>query len=149
MPPLDPLRIREHLHGHLGWLAVLALAHPAVLLRNHRRRAHLSVALAVGVSTLAAAVGISLYGPYRERLRQPIFASARSVGYLFERKEHLAFAAVLLGWAGAASYFGAISAADGVRDPLRKAAHCAFVAATACALIAATLATVVATYRTF
>jgi hypothetical protein len=119
------------------------------LLRNHRRRAHLSVALAVGVSTLAAAVGISLYGPYRERLRQPIFASARSVGYLFERKEHLAFAAVLLGWAGAASYFGAISAADGVRDPLRKAAHCAFVAATACALIAATLATVVATYRTF
>lgn len=77
MPPLDPLRIREHLHGHLGWLAVLALAHPAILLRNHRRRAHLSVALAVGVSTLAAAVGVSLYGPYRERLRQPIFASAR------------------------------------------------------------------------
>ena len=57
--PLDPLRIGEHLHGHLGWLAVLALAHPAILLRNHRRRAHLSVGLAVGISTLAAALGIA------------------------------------------------------------------------------------------
>jgi hypothetical protein len=149
LPPLDPLRIGEHLHGHLGWLAVLALAHPAILLRNPRRRAHLSVALAVGVSTLAAAMGVSLYGPYRERLRQPIFASARSVGYLFERKEHLAFAAVLLGWAGAASYVGALAAADGVRGPLRQVSHWAFMVSTAFALIAAALGTVVATYRTF
>jgi hypothetical protein len=149
VPPLDPARIREHLHGHLGWLAVLALAHPAVLLRNHRRRAHLSVVLAVGVSTLAAGLGVSIYGPYRERLRQPIFASARSLGYLFERKEHLAFAAVLLGWVGAATYFGALPAASDVRGPLRLAAHWAFVVSTACALIAAALGTVVATYRTF
>lgn len=149
VPPLDPTRIREHLHGHLGWLAVLALAHPAVLLRDHRRRAHLSVALAVGVSTLAGVLGVSIYGPYRERLRQPIFASARSLGYLFERKEHLAFAAVLLGWAGAASYFGAIGAQGDVREPLRLAAHWAFLASMACALIAAALGTIVATYRTF
>jgi hypothetical protein len=149
VPPLDPLRIGEHVHGHLGWLAVLALAHPAVLLRNHRRRAHLSVSLAVGVSTLAAAIGVWLYGPYREKLRQSIFISAPGVGYLFERKEHLAFAAVLLGWAGAASYFGAVPAGSDVRVPLRQAAHWAFVFSTACALTAAALGTLVATYRTF
>jgi len=149
VPPLDPLRIREHLHGHLGWLAVLALAHPAILLRNHRRQAHLSVALAVGVSTLAAALGVWLYGPYRAQLRQPIFAFAPSVGYLFERKEHLAFAAVVLGWAGGTAYFGAVTAGADVRDPMRRAAHWAFVCSTACAAIAALLGTLVATYRTF
>jgi hypothetical protein len=101
------------------------------------------------LSTLAAGIGVWLYGPYREKLRQSIFISAPRVGYLFERKEHLAFAAVLLGWAGAASYFGAVQAGNEVRVPLRQAAHWAFVFSTACALTAAALATFVATYRTF
>jgi hypothetical protein len=148
LPPIDPLRIREHLHGHLGWLAVVALAHPAVFLRRPGRRAHLSVLLAVSMSTAAAAVGISLYEPYREKLRQPIFVAAPALGYLFERKEHLAFAAVVLGWAGAAAYFGAPQSGDG-HAPLRRAAHWAFVASTVCAFIAAALGTIVAAYRTF
>jgi hypothetical protein len=149
VPPLDPLRIGEHLHGHLGWLAVLALAHPAILLRNHRRRAHLSVGLAVGISTLAAALGVWLYGPYRTLVRRAIFASAPGMGYLFERKEHLAFGAILLAWAGAVAYVGAIPASGEVRESLRKVAHRAFVLSAMCALTAAALGTVVATYRTF
>lgn len=94
-------------------------------------------------------MGVSLYGPYREKLRQSIFISAPRVGYLFERKEHLAFAAVVLGWVGAASYFGAFPAGNDARGPLRRAAHWAFVFSTACAFTAAALGTFVATYRTF
>ncbi len=151
MPPLDPLRVGEHLHGHLGWLAALALAHPAILLRNHGRRAHLSVALAVAVCTLAGAVGASLYPAYREKLRQPIFAQAPSIGFLFERKEHLAFGALLFAWMGAAAYWGASAryVDVGARTSLRKAAHWAFVASAILAFATAGLGTVIAVYRTF
>jgi hypothetical protein len=149
LAPLDPLRIGEHVHGHLGWLAVASLAHPAILLRHDRRRADWSVALAVTLSTSAAALGVWLYGPYREGLRQAIFEASPTVGYLFERKEHLAFGAVLLGWAGAAAYFGASQAAGDVRSRLRRAAHVAFALSAVSALVAAVLGTVVAAYRSF
>ena len=54
---------------------------------------------------------------------------APSLGYLFERKEHLAFGAIFLAWVGALSYVAALRYADvGGRDALRKAAHWSFVA---------------------
>ncbi len=151
MPPLDPFRVGEHVHGHLGWLAAIALAHPAILLRNYRRRAHLSVTLAVAVGTLAGAIGASLYPAYREKLRQPIFAQAPSVGFLFERKEHLAFGALLFAWTGAVAYWGANAryVDVGLRTSLRRTAHWAFVASALLAFATATLGTVVAVYRTF
>jgi len=150
MPALDLARVGEHLHGHLGWLAAIALVHPAILLRHHQRRAHLSVALAVTLATLAGAIGASLYPSYRERLRQPIFAHAAVVGYLFERKEHLAFGAILLAWVGAVAYASAFRYADvGDRDALRKAAHWAFVGSAVLSLVTAVLGTIVASYRTF
>jgi hypothetical protein len=146
---LDPLRVQEHLHGHLGWLAAIALIHPAVLLRQSRRRAHLSVGLAVGLVTLAATLGITMYDAYRERLRQPIYASSATIGYLFERKEHLAFGVLLFTWAGGIAYAGAAFADGAVRESLRKVAHHAFVVAAALAVVTATLGTVVAAYKTF
>jgi hypothetical protein len=150
MPALDLARVGEHLHGHLGWLAAIALVHPAILLRRHDRRAHLSVALAVALATLAGGIGASLYPAYRERLRQPIFAQAPGVGYLFERKEHLAFGAILLAWTGAVAYVAAHRYADTVgRDALRKAAHWAFVASALLGVATALLGTIVASYRTF
>lgn len=150
MPALDLARVGEHVHGHLGWLAAIALVHPAILLRRHERRAHLSVALAVCVVTFAGALGASLYPAYRERLRQPIFAQAPGVGFLFERKEHLAFGAVLLAWVGALAYAAAFRYADvGGRDALRKAAHWSFVASALLGVMTALLGTVVASYRTF
>jgi hypothetical protein len=147
--PLDPLRVSEHVHGHLGWLAAIALVHPAILLRKPRRKAHLSVGLAVGVVTLVGCLGVALYPDYRDKLRQSMFQHAPTMGYLFERKEHLAFGAILLAWAGAAAYFGAIPLEGETRDRLRKAAHWAFVAAAALTVTTAVLGTLVAAYKTF
>jgi hypothetical protein len=150
MPAPDLARVGEHWHGHLGWLAAIALVHPAILLRRHERRAHLSVALAVGMATLAGAIGASLYPSYRERLRQPIFAQAPGLGYLFERKEHLAFGAIVLAWTGAVTYLAATRYEDvGGRDALRKASHWAFVASALLSVVTALLGTIVASYRTF
>jgi hypothetical protein len=146
---VELLRVAEHVHGHLGWLAAIALLHPAILLRRTQRRAHLSVALAVAGVTAVGAIGVALYGDFRERLRQSIFVGAPAIGYLFERKEHLAFGAILLAWAGGIAYAGAIRVDGEARVSLRRAAHWAFVASAAMAIIAAAFGTVVAAYKTF
>lgn len=146
---IDPIRIAERVHGHLGWLAAIALVHPAILLRRTKRKAHLSVALSVGMVSLVFALGCGIYGAYRDRLRQGMFQQAASIGYLFERKEHLAFGALLLAWAGGLAYFGATRVEDPARESLRKAAHWAFVAAALLALVTATLGIVVASFKTF
>jgi hypothetical protein len=146
---LDPLRVAEHLHGHIGWLTAIALVHPAVLLRSAKRRAHLSVGLAATAATVTGVLGVSLYNPYRDRLRQPIFAQAPGIGYLFERKEHLAFGAIVLAWAGAVAYAAATRADGRVRESLRRSAHWAFVSSAVLALATAVLGTIVATYKTF
>jgi uncharacterized membrane protein len=155
-PRFDTARLGEHIHGHLGWLSAIALVHPAIFLRRRDRRAHLSVALSVGLTTLAGALGASLYPSYRERLRPRIFAQAPAVGYLFERKEHLAFGAIAFAWAGALVYAAAAlrvsnasDAEPGVRDALRKAAHWSFVASAVLAALTAVLGTCVASYATF
>jgi hypothetical protein len=149
VPPLDPLRLEEHVHGHLGWLAAIALVHPAVLLRRPKRKAHLSVALGAGLVTVVGGLGVAQYGDYRDKLRQAIFQHAPTIGYLFERKEHLAFGAILLAWGGGVAYVGASRLEGETRDNLRRAAHWSFVAAATMALAAAVLGTVVAAYRTF
>jgi hypothetical protein len=146
---LEPLRLIEHIHGHLGWLAAAVLVHPAVVLRSRTRRAHLAVGFAAGFVTVTAAIGLWLYVAYRERLKQGIFMHAPAVGLLFERKEHLAFGAVLLAWAGTAAYFTAPRAEEGTRLLLRTIAFRAFCASSALAVLTAVLGTVVAAYRTF
>jgi hypothetical protein len=145
----DIVRVAEHVHGHLGWLAAATLVHPAILLRRPKRKAHLSVALAVALPTMVGALGMWIYGPYRDRIKQHIFLDARWIGLLFERKEHLAFAAILLSWAGAAAYALAIRAEDATRDSLRVFAFRAFVAAAALAVSVAALGTIVASFRSF
>ncbi|MDP9034166.1 MAG: hypothetical protein M3O50_05125 [Myxococcota bacterium] len=149
MPLLDPLRLEEHVHGHLGWLAAAALVHPAILLRRPRRRAHVAVGLAVALVSVTGVLGVLLYGPYRDTLRQPLFARSAGLGYLFERKEHLAFGALLLAWAGAIAYAAELRADGSLRDSLRRVAQFAFVAAAALAALTAALGTVVAAYSTF
>jgi hypothetical protein len=146
---MDVARIAEHVHGHLGWLTAAALLHPAILLRNPARKAHLAVAFATGFATLEGTIGVWLYGPYRDRLKQHIFIEAPSIGLLFERKEHLAFGAILLAWAGASAYAAALRADPGVKPPLRAFAFRAFVVAAGLAILTAGLGTVVASYKTF
>lgn len=150
MTLIDPLRIQEHVHGHIGWLAAIALVHPAIVLRQSQRKAHLAVGLAMGVVTLAGGLGAAIYGDYRDRLRQSIFQHAPVIGYLFERKEHLAFGATFLAWAGTAAYIVATRMQQGeTRQRLRKAAHWSFVAAAAMAVVTAALGTMIAAYKTF
>src|SRR5438105_2845565 len=115
---LDPIRLTEHLHGHAGWLAAAILIHPAVVLRDKKRRAHLAVIIATTFVTLACGAGMWLYVFYRERLKQGIFQTGPAFGLLFERKEHLAFGALVLAWAGAAAYFAATRAKDDLRVTL-------------------------------
>ncbi len=147
--PIDPIRLAERIHGHLGWLAAIALVHPAILLRNPRRKAHLSVGFAVGTITAVFTVGCLIYGAYRDRLRQHIFQEGPSIGFLFERKEHLAFGALLLAWAGGLAYVAATRADGPLRDSLRRASHWAFVIACLLALVTASLGIVIAAFKTF
>lgn len=149
MTLIDPVRIQEHVHGHIGWLAAISLIHPAIVLRRTKRRAHLAVGLSVGIVTLAGGLGAYLYPDYRDRLRQSIFQHSRLIGYLFERKEHLAFGAFLLAWAGAMAYIAATRLEGDTRERLRRAAHWAFIAAAAMAVVTAALGTMIASYKTF
>jgi hypothetical protein len=136
---LETLRLLEHVHGHLGWLAVAAMIHPAIMLRRTERRAPISVVLAALLPTLCGALGALLYPSYSKLVRRAVYVASMRHGLLFERKEHLAFAAIALSWAGCALYF----AKKG------RVAHLAFVAAAGLALISATLGTIVASFRSF
>jgi hypothetical protein len=149
LDPLDMLRLIEHVHGHLGWLAAALLVHPAVVLRRRNRRAHLAVGLSTTLVTVASAIGVWLYTAYRERLKQGIFLQTPAIGLLFERKEHLAFAAVVLAWAGAAAYFAAPRASPEVCLQMRTIAFRAYVAAAGLAIVVVALGTIVAVYKSF
>ena len=146
---LDLARLFEHVHGHLGWLAVAVLVHPAIVLRRPERRAHLAVVLATVLVSLAGGLGAWLYVAYRERLKQQIFIHAPGIGLLFERKEHLAFAAIVLAWSGCVAYFVAPRATPALRGTLRTIAFRSYVASAALATIVAILGTIVAVYRSF
>jgi hypothetical protein len=112
------------------------------LLRRAGRYAHLSVGLAVALVTVAAAMGVAMYDDYREKLRQPIFASSVRMGYLFERVA--AFA-----WIGAITYVAGVVADAQLRELLWMVFRRAFIVSAALALATAVLGTAVATYRTF
>jgi hypothetical protein len=149
MPEFEPLRVLEHVHGHLGWLSAAALLHPAILLRSPRRNAHLAVWLATGFLTVTGALGAYLYAPYRDQVKQQLFIHAPAVGYLFERKEHLAFGAILLSWAGAIAYTAAGRAEEPVRRSLLTLAFRACVLACALTVCTAVLGVAVAVVKTF
>ena len=132
------LRLVEHIHGHAGWLSAVALLHPAIVLRKSRGGAW-AVGLSTTLVTVVAALGVWLYTPYRQLLRQSLFQTAPAIAYLFERKEHLAFGAVMFAWCGALAYVA----------QRRVLSHRAYVAASVLAVLAAVLGTAVASHRTF
>jgi len=143
-------RLVEHVHGHVGWLAALALVHPAILLRRRRRRALLSAVAGTALCTLAGVLGALMYRDYRERIKPLLFSEAPAFGWAFERKEHLGTAAVLLAWAGLSAHWAAHSSTTaGMNEPLGRLAHWAYVAAAVSALLAASLGVAVACQRSF
>ena len=95
--------------------------------------------------TLAGGLGLWLYPAYRARLKQEIFIHAPAIGWTFERKEHLAYAAILLAWCALA----AMAASRLTREPeravdLQRVARLAGIAAAALALAASVMAAIVA-----
>ncbi|HEX7665534.1 MAG TPA: hypothetical protein VF407_13505 [Polyangiaceae bacterium] len=146
---IDPIRLLQHVHGHVGWLAAAVLVHPAIVLRR-KKKADWAVGSAVGLATIAGGMGAWLYPSYRERLKQGIFQEAPAIGYLFERKEHLAFAAVALAWVGGLAYVVARTTDESpTRDSLRKASQVSFTIAAALAIVVAALGTTIAAFRSF
>ena len=108
----------------------------------------LVAAIATVLATLAAVMGAAMYPAYRTHIKPALFAEAPAIGWAFERKEHLATAAVLLAWVGLAAHFAA-RPADGDTTRFARIAHGAYVGAAICALVTASLGIAVACQRSF
>jgi hypothetical protein len=143
------LRVLERIHGHLGWLAIAALSHPAILLRRLQRRARLSVALATTTAVATALLGARIYPSYREQLKQRIFIEHPALGWSFERKEHLAVGAIAFALTGCLAHFAVPMFQPPARDHVARLAHRSFVASFVLATIVGLLGIAVAAYKSF
>jgi hypothetical protein len=144
------LRVLERVHGHLGWLTVVALVHPAILLRNPRRRARLSVLLATSLAIATSLLGATIYPEYRSRLKQHIFIEAPRIGWLFERKEHLAVGVVSFAVAGCLAHLSQpLFGDEQTRGTVARLAHHAFIAAFVLGVLVGILGVAVASTRSF
>jgi energy-converting hydrogenase Eha subunit E len=105
------------LHAWLGYASTFAVALPLALSRA-RRRTRL-VASAVGTLLLVAATlsGLLRVEDYQQGARQALFVRSERIGWLFERKQHLAVGAALL---AVVSFAAAVARARrrSVRDAL-------------------------------
>jgi hypothetical protein len=142
------LRAFAHVHGHLGWLAALALAHPAVMLRRPRRRVLTVAAAATILVTAAGALGALIYPRYREIVKPALFAATPLAGELFERKEHFGVLAIVLAWAGLALAALAQRRSDD-QPEVTRAAFVAYAGAAAAALGSAAAGIIVAVQKSF
>jgi hypothetical protein len=100
---IDPVELARTLHGHAGLLAAVALLHPALTLRDDaamRRGTRWSVALATGLLTVTTLAGWALYAGYRRLDKPVLLRDAPGLALAFETKEHLAYYALALAWAG-------------------------------------------------
>lgn len=142
--PLETLRWLQDAHAILGWLSVAALVVGAVLLRasKHGRAAAL---VACSIATLTGALGGYLYYFYSHLLRRGIYLASMTHGRTFERKEHLAIAAIALAWTGALAHTGNLE-----RSSSRaRFAQRAYVMAALLAAVVATMGWYVARFRSF
>ena len=122
------LHAMELFHGAVALVATAAIAWAAVAALRGRLPKTPLAALAAALAILAGATGLTLDGAYRSRLRVRVFAHSRELGWLFERKQHLAFGAIVLAL-GATFVLFALRTADGNTSPhLTRAARRALVA---------------------
>lgn len=144
----EALRSLARVHGIASWAATAALLAAAWVFSSGRapqlRRVVSGVAVVLVLA--AAGLGVALHDPYRARLRQRLFLSSPALGWLFERKQHFAFAAVLLAL-GALAVVVRLdrgpAGVPGARD-LRRAALLAWAASAALALAASIASVIVA-----
>lgn len=93
------LRILESVHGYLAMMAVAAVIHPAILLRKGKglsRRNRWAISFAGVLPAVAFGAGMLIYQDYRVLVRRGLFQASPAAGFLFETKEHLGFAAIVL-----------------------------------------------------
>lgn len=145
---MNALALLQSIHGHLGVLAAAALLHPAILLRDGRplsRGLRWSLGLTAAVTTAAFALGVGIYEDYRALVKRPMFIEDPHAGLLFETKEHLGYAVVVL------TLGAALSALMAPRNEprLRKLAAALFAAAALACLVTVALGTYVASVRSF
>jgi hypothetical protein len=135
-------------HGVLGWIAAVLLAGAAMLLALRRDaalgRLRALAGLAFALLAAAFASGVLLDQPYRTRLRQRLFLASRALGWAFERKQHLAYGALLLASAALAALLARRPASDPDDRALVRASRTGLLAAALFALAAAAISTVVA-----
>ena len=130
---------------------MLALAlsfHPAILLWRGlplSRGGRWAAALSGALTSLAFALGVAIYGPYRSLVKPSLFAADPAAGWLFETKEHLAYVAVATALGATLLALLAPRSADG----LRRAAARLYLAAAIAMLITALIGTWVAAIRGF
>lgn len=146
---LEALRLLERAHAILAWIATIALLISAVLaLRRGPSTRGLLGAGALGGALLlgTGALGLLLDEGYRSRLRQRLFLSSPDLGWLFERKLHLAFGAALLFVAGLASLLAFRRAAPSAERSraLARAAKLGLAASALLALLASIASALVA-----
>ena len=97
-----------------------------------------------------ALLGGYVYPHYRERLKQHIFIEAPRLGWLFERKEHLAVGAVSFALLGCVAHLAERSFNNpDTRRTVAQLAHRSFVVAFALALLVAAFGVAVASYKSF
>jgi len=145
---VEALRALERAHGIAAWIATAALfAAVWVAFRRplRRRLGVFSAGIAALSITLAGALGLLLEEPYRARIRQRLFVATPGLGWLFERKEHLAFGAILLGWSALFALFAARPSAPGaLSGELFRTTKVGLAAAALFALVASAASAIVA-----
>lgn len=145
---MNGLALAASVHGLVGGLALVALVHPAISLRDGRplsRGLRWSLGLTAAVTGGAFALGVAIYEPYRAVVKRPLFVGDRAVGLLFETKEHLAFAVLALALGGALCAVLAPRA----RADLRKLAGAMFTGAAALALLVVGIGLYVSSFVSF
>jgi hypothetical protein len=141
-------RVLEAVHGHFGILAIAALLHPAILLRRGSplsRGARWSIALTTLATAIAFGMGVGIYEHYRATAKRVIFLEDRTIGLLFETKEHLGFAVIALALGACLAALVAPRSAVGVR----RACALTYVAASILCGVVVALGTLVASVQGF
>jgi hypothetical protein len=142
------MTLLEAIHGHLGVLAMAALFHPVLLLWSGKplsRNAKIAMGASLVLVSVTFALGLTIYGAYREEVKPELFRTNLQAGVLFDTKEHLAWVA-LVGAVGAG--IAGLVAPPKAAQVRRIAARVFLGAAIACVLTVC-LGTWIASIRSF
>ena len=151
------LRAIERAHAVSAWLATAALI--VTLWFAWRGAVARWVTWLTATTTglllaLTTGLGFALHDPYRAQLRQRLFLDSASLGWLFERKQHVAFGALMLS-IGALASLALLRRAEarggdaGLARDLRRAVAIGWTAAALLALFASVASALVARSAAF